>query len=318
MEKSKYFTSLDHYSRKDAKVELCHYLMSIEGWTIFGYKPNESDSMQDYSSPAGWDGIASYGDFVLVVDKSHNGDSGKDIIQRAQHYKPCDKCLETGAEPGGWTYERASQDPGGFWAVNKEHGKPVLVVHSSNNYVPRDFFLDDGQEKCQACRGRGEIYSHTTEETVGHWPKFQSNPRAKGWHLEKNGSIVTSGQTIARMYRSYWEGDYSEQKAQVLQEAKLFVDALMIAMAPKPAKQTSDGGVYSNASSTAVGAFEIIEYSEKAIAVAGDTKPIKDKLSALQGRFNPRLTHPSTGEKFVGWIFSKTKRADVERLIQSL
>lgn len=56
--------------------------------------------------------------------------------------------------------------------------------------------------------------------------------------------------------------------------------------------------------------FQIIDYSEKAIAVVGDTRDIKDKLKALGGRFNPRL---SCG---AGWIFSKKQRAEVEKLLQ--
>jgi len=39
------------------------------------------------------------------------------------------------------------------------------------------------------------------------------------------------------------------------------------------------------------GDFVIVDYSDKAIAVFGDTKPIKTELSALGGRFNSRLTY---------------------------
>lgn len=56
--------------------------------------------------------------------------------------------------------------------------------------------------------------------------------------------------------------------------------------------------------------FQVIDYSEKAIAVVGDTRDIKDKLKAMGGRFNPRL---SCG---AGWVFSKRKRAEVEKLLQ--
>ena len=56
--------------------------------------------------------------------------------------------------------------------------------------------------------------------------------------------------------------------------------------------------------------FQVIDYSEKAIAVVGDTRDIKDKLKALGGRFNPRL---SCG---AGWVFSKRQRAEVEKLLQ--
>ena len=50
---------------------------------------------------------------------------------------------------------------------------------------------------------------------------------------------------------------------------------------------------------------QIIDYSEKAIAVVGDTRAIKDTLKSLGGRFNGRL---SCG---AGWIFSKKKEQEV-------
>lgn len=54
---------------------------------------------------------------------------------------------------------------------------------------------------------------------------------------------------------------------------------------------------------------QIIDYSNKAIAVIGDTKSIKNALKELGGRFNPRL---SCG---AGWIFPKTKIEDVKKLL---
>lgn len=64
---------------------------------------------------------------------------------------------------------------------------------------------------------------------------------------------------------------------------------------------------------TVSGEFTLVDYSEKAIALFGDTKPIKDKLAALGGCFNGRLTH--NGEKKAGWIFQKCKEEQVRRLI---
>ncbi len=49
----------------------------------------------------------------------------------------------------------------------------------------------------------------------------------------------------------------------------------------------------------------IDKYSEKAVIVHGDTKPVKNQLKTQGGRFNPRLKHPSTGLQIPGWIFSK-------------
>ena len=51
---------------------------------------------------------------------------------------------------------------------------------------------------------------------------------------------------------------------------------------------------------------QIIDYSEKAIAVVGDTRAIKDTLKSLGGRFNNRL---SCG---AGWIFPKSKEATIK------
>ncbi len=53
------------------------------------------------------------------------------------------------------------------------------------------------------------------------------------------------------------------------------------------------------------GEVNIIDYSEKAIAVIGDTKPIKDKLKELGGKWNNKL---SCGP---GWIFSKKRMEEV-------
>ena len=56
---------------------------------------------------------------------------------------------------------------------------------------------------------------------------------------------------------------------------------------------------------------QVIEYSAKAIAVIGNTKPIKDDLKRLGGKFNFRL---SCG---AGWIFSKTKTEEVVKFLQA-
>ncbi len=64
---------------------------------------------------------------------------------------------------------------------------------------------------------------------------------------------------------------------------------------------------------TVHGDFILVDYSDKAIALFGDTKPIKDALHDLGGRFNGRLTH--NGQKRAGWIFQKAKETQVRQLI---
>ena len=59
--------------------------------------------------------------------------------------------------------------------------------------------------------------------------------------------------------------------------------------------------------------LEIVDYSEKAMAVFGDTKAIKEQLKELGGRFNPALNY--NGEKRAGWIFSKKQADKVRELL---
>lgn len=61
------------------------------------------------------------------------------------------------------------------------------------------------------------------------------------------------------------------------------------------------------------GKIQIIKYSDKSIAVIGDTKKVKDILKAVGGIFNPRL---SCG---MGWIFPISKMEEVkDALTQSI
>jgi hypothetical protein len=62
----------------------------------------------------------------------------------------------------------------------------------------------------------------------------------------------------------------------------------------------------SNNTGTGKNGCMLVEYSEKAVAVFGDTKSIKDDLKAMGGRFNSQLTF--NGKKLAGWIFPKSQK----------
>src|SRR5690606_14578024 len=54
---------------------------------------------------------------------------------------------------------------------------------------------------------------------------------------------------------------------------------------------------------------KMVDYSEKAVAVIGNTYEIKDELKELGGRFNRFLT--VEGAKVAGWVFSKGKADEI-------
>ena len=59
--------------------------------------------------------------------------------------------------------------------------------------------------------------------------------------------------------------------------------------------------------------LEIVNYSEKAIAVFGDTKSVKEQLKELGGRFNMHLSYKDG--KSAGWIFRKDQADKIKTLI---
>lgn len=62
------------------------------------------------------------------------------------------------------------------------------------------------------------------------------------------------------------------------------------------------------------GDFNLVDYSEKSVAVFGDTKAIKEQLAAMGGRFNKYLTQ--NGQKCAGWVFPKSKEPELKQLIK--
>ena len=59
---------------------------------------------------------------------------------------------------------------------------------------------------------------------------------------------------------------------------------------------------------------ELVKYSEKAVAVFGNTKPIKDTLKELGGKFNPFLKR--NGAATPGWIFSARHEGTIRATLQ--
>ena len=86
----------NYYDFRDAKVLIAMEL-SKRGWEIFGFKPDESDSMTDYWSPADWDGIATKNGYVVVIDCSDyivKSRSGKKDYRRSSNTEEIELTVE--------------------------------------------------------------------------------------------------------------------------------------------------------------------------------------------------------------------------------
>ena len=63
--------------------------------------------------------------------------------------------------------------------------------------------------------------------------------------------------------------------------------------------------------------MQLINYSERSFVIFGDdTVVYKELIKTLGGKWNRNLTHPITGEKFGGWIFSNRKLTDVSEKLR--
>ena len=56
----------------------------------------------------------------------------------------------------------------------------------------------------------------------------------------------------------------------------------------------------------------IEKYSDKSFVVRGDTRPHRESLKAMGGKWANRLTDKETGEKFGAWLFWTQKRAELD------
>ncbi len=134
---------------------------------------------------------------------------------------------------------------------------------------------------------KNEKYEHRENYSGGHG-YYLGESKYRGWIIEKE-RIYDRERFIKRF--AYTAGD----------EANIRIKTALTTEETTPTAETITGD------------YTIVNYSEKAVAIFGDTKAIKEQLSALGGRFNMYLT--LKGKKCAGWIFQKNKENDLRRLV---
>ncbi|GAV11325.1 methyltransferase [Paenibacillus sp. NAIST15-1] len=174
--------------KREAKVMIMEKLIE-NGWKVYGYKADESDSMVDYYSPASWDGIAEKNGYVLVIDQYNNRQSGYQVKKYNYNNK---KYIE-----------------------NKRIAKLTAMMNDSasteNEKASCAVLIEKEKEKA------GEGQEYTVIET---YPTFQhGNPKACSWHIEKDGQIIAKGKGVFSVNEYNWEDKTKtadEQKAEKL------------------------------------------------------------------------------------------------------
>lgn len=137
-----------------------------------------------------------------------------------------------------------------------------------------DTMVEEIEAVCPASAGEG-FHESKRDETPGAWEMWNK------YDLCGCGMYWINSRAVARVVLARRSFYTAPEKA--------------VSKAVEPV-QAADG-------------LQVIDYSEKAIAVTGDTRPLADTLKALGGRFNPRLTCGP------GWIFSKQKETEVRKAL---
>lgn len=186
----------NYYDFREAKVLIAMELLK-RGWEIFGFKPDESDGMTDYWSPANWDGIATKNGYVVVVDCSDymvKWRSGKKDYHRSNNKENMELSFEVQSKIK--KLEEIRQDRGASPAEEETAKKKIAMLlakvkESNNTGVNIEVFF----------------------------PTFQANPPRMSWHVEKDGVIIAKGNGVAKFSDLYY---FNEKEAK--EELKQYAD----------------------------------------------------------------------------------------------
>ena len=186
----------NYYDYREVKVMIARKLMSMDGWKVYGYKEDESDSMTDYWDPANWDGIAEKNGYILCVDV-YGAAKPKEI--RKYNYS-------------GFTYDHSiAEKIKKLEAMTVERGASEAEEASAKLSIARL------QKKAEEAAENANKYI-----VVGTVPGHMAHPPKMNWHIEKDGVIIAKGNGILKFaniwkYYNYdrdmeWLNEYKKDK----------------------------------------------------------------------------------------------------------
>lgn len=186
----------NYHDYREVKVMIAHKLMSLEGWKVYGYKEDRSDSMTDYYDPANWDGVAEKNGYILCVDV-YGAAEPQEI--RKYNYS-------------GFTYDHSIAEK-----IKKLEAMTVERGASEAEAASAKIMIERLQKKAEEATENANKYI-----VVGMIPGHMAHPPKMNWHIEKDGIIIAKGNGILKFahiwkYYSYnrdmeWLNEYKQDK----------------------------------------------------------------------------------------------------------
>ncbi len=162
----------NYYDYREVKVMIAHKLMSMEGWKVYGYKEDRSDSMTDYWDPANWDGVAEKNGYILCVNV-YGAAEPQEI--RKYNYS-------------GFTYDRSIAEK-----IKKLEAMTVERGASEAEEASAKLSIERLQKKAEEATENANKYI-----VVGTVPGHMAHPPKMNWHIEKDGIIIAKGNGILK------------------------------------------------------------------------------------------------------------------------
>lgn len=161
-----------YYDYREVGVMIAHKLMKMEGWKVYGYKADESDSMTDYYSPASWGGVAEKNGYVFCFNVYGRAEATE---IRKYNYS-------------GFTYDRSiAEKIEKLQQMTVERGASEAEAESALKMIARL------QKKAEESNENKNKYIVT-----GIIPAHMEHPPKMNWHIEKDGLIVAKGNGVLK------------------------------------------------------------------------------------------------------------------------
>lgn len=191
----------NYYDYREVKVMIAHKLMNMEGWKVYGYKEDRSDSMTDYYDPANWDGIAEKNGYILCVDVY-----GAAEPQEIKKYNY-----------SGFTYDHSMAEK-----IKKLEAMTVERGASEAEAASAKLSIERLRKKAEEATENASKYI-----VVGTVPGHMAHPPKMNWHIEKDGIIIAKGNGIlkyANVHSYYNYSHYAESMELFKNDRKAYTE----------------------------------------------------------------------------------------------
>lgn len=183
----------NYYDYREIKAKIAERLMTMDGWKVYGYSPDESDAMTDYWSPASWGGVAKKNGYILCVDVY------------------------------GAAKEQILYDYSASVSVDYDKIRKLETMTQANGASEQEEM--SAKKSIEKILAKAKESESTEKKEIGRIPAHMENPGRCNWHIEKDGVYIAKGTGILQMrdgasYSRYYRDDMDSYKKNPMQYEK--------------------------------------------------------------------------------------------------